>query len=139
MLIARCLNNIEDEIHNLNSTSNRHPITKVTSTLDHRHFSVIDIWFQMYLCTSNIKYTCTSNIKQTSNKCWLGRPLLVKRKIRGKTIPYFPPRRRNKHLNCFKQSPRETKLTALQCTLRSVNLLSPRTYLSMMSALNTTE
>ena len=44
MLIAQCLNYIVDEVHNLNSTSNRHLITNVISTSDLRYFLDIDIF-----------------------------------------------------------------------------------------------
>ena len=56
MLIVRCLKNVVDEVHNLNSTSNRHLITNVLSTSNHRHFLDIDIW-----CMS------VHNLNQTSN------------------------------------------------------------------------
>ena len=36
-------------VHNLNSTSNRHLITNVILTSDHRHFLDIDIWLKICL------------------------------------------------------------------------------------------
>ena len=43
MFIAQCPNSIMDEVHNLNSTSNRYLATNVISTSDHTHFLDIDI------------------------------------------------------------------------------------------------
>ena len=62
MLISRCLNNTADELHSLNSTSNRHLITNVILTSDHIHFLDIDIG-----CMSVQNLISLSNRYLTSN------------------------------------------------------------------------
>ena len=95
ILISRCLNNIMDELHSLNSTSKRHLITNVILASDHIHFSDIDIGCMSvqnlhstsnsYLTTNVIlpsdhrhfldiniwikMYLCTFNEKQTCIRC----------------------------------------------------------------------